>query len=61
VAHVVKSLPSKCDALLQKKNAFELGMVARVCNPSPGEAMQEDLEFEASLDYIVSFSPPWTT
>jgi hypothetical protein len=37
----------------KKGNTLELGMVAHACNFSTREPEQEDLEFEASLGYIV--------
>jgi hypothetical protein len=38
----------------------ELGMVVHTCNPCTWELRQEDLEFEASLDYTASLRLAWT-
>jgi hypothetical protein len=38
---------------IQNKIKKRPDLVAQVCNPSTQEAEQEDLEFEASLGYIV--------
>jgi hypothetical protein len=38
----------------------ELGMVEHTCNPCTWELRQEDLEFEASLDYTASLRLAWT-